>query len=785
MVAIVQWVDGDQGDDATLPVAATPGNTLVFCLTHRDGAVFPVPTGFIQIANPINGGRSAGMYYRVVTSDESGVTVAGFVGRRYIVGDTSPDAVLIEISGAYAGIFASQTVGATTSILCGGAVVPTAASLIIGVAAIGQSDGDSGSMTPAAGVTELVDRPTGAGFSPRTWVGHRSDSSGSVTVGGTYSTSLSYCGVTAVFVDNVTPAGYDVYRINAPGTSITFLGTLTDAFDKAIRPVRNAPGSGKFSINRYSPNATAAMLAPGNLVKVRIPEIGTGYIFAFFMEKGDFKLVASDEQGGEIITIGGRGALAYWDRAIWLASKFVIPWWPSTMDTPPAGTKGAVQVAAGTYRRYTIAGGVITGYTNFTTTTGFSAYFDSAKTYQWPSANSKRYLAHLTTTEDPASPSRVGYYFHPHQSGVTKTLPSYALGSNVPLSTIGDGTKPGQVLERLYQEGISASRPVKPIPLAAIDFTATTDSTGAAWATTSALAGITAELGETYLDTIASVLGTNAIDVEMGPNLDFHAYNSRGRDLTSATFAAGKVRFVKGVNIADELSRERDDLPVATFIEVVGTENVVGQASLPDAATRVARETSATGDSNDEATLAAVGLADLNSRLIQSDAVGFRIVPGNNDAAGLYLPGPPGSTNGDFWVGDTVRVHTGTSEQDFNEQNLRVSAITIGEDDAGNLIVTPEVGSALGNSELALYRGSDRRTAATFATRSQFSDTEVAESAHPDLETHDGLGLATQAELDTHTHAATRYEPLTSGANSAPELVFTAAGRVIMVPVAD
>lgn len=33
--------------------------------------------------------------------------------------------------------------------------------------------------------------------------------------------------------------------------------------------------------------------------------------------------------------------------------------------------------------------------------------------------------------------------------------------------------------------------------------------------------------------------------------------------------------------------------------------------------------------------------------------------------------------------------------------------------------------------------------------------------------------------------SVTKYEPLTSGVNSAPELVFTADGRVIMVPVAD
>lgn len=605
---------------------------------------------------------------------------------------------------------------------------------------------------------------------------------------------------------------HDVYKINPPGTSISFLATLTDAEDKSIRPVRNQSGSGQFSINRYSANATAAIIAPGNLVKVRYPEIGADHIFSWFMEKGDFTLVSSNEQGGEVIRIGGRGALSYWDRAVWLSENFVVPWWPSTMGTPPAGTKGALQVVAGTYRQYTVVGGTnvtaalslaaddiidtaaahgfvvgqkvrftsitggaglvvgtryyviaaslgtttvklsatpggaainfttnitagvlvgdptITGYADFTTT-GFSAYYGATRqTYQWPSANSKRFLVKLTTTEDPAAPSYVGYYFHPHQAGVTETLPTYATGTTttVLLSDISPD-KPGAVLYRMWQEATNASRPIQPIPLMTVDFTATTDSTGAAWSTTDALAGMTAELGETFLETIAKLVGTGVIDVEMGPNLDMHAYNSRGVNRASATFAAGKVRFAKGVNIADDLGRERDDGPVPTWKEVVGLDGAVGQVALADAATRVARESAGKADSNVEATLQAVGLAELNARLVRSDAVGFAIATGTSELTGFYLPGPVGSTNGKFWLGDTVRLHTGTGEHDYNEQDLRVSAFTIGEDAAGNLNVVPEVGSVLGEAERALYAGSAAPSGGSFTTRSQYSEAEVAE----------------------------------------------------------
>lgn len=520
----------------------------------------------------------------------------------------------------------------------------------------------------------------------------------------------------------------DVYEIVPPGDTINFVGTLDDAFNKAIRPVLNEPGSGQFTINRNSPNATAAILKPGNLVKVTYPEIDPDPIFAWFMEPETSTLISLNEEGGEDITIGGRGALSYWDRVIWQATKYTIPWWPATMATPPAGTRGAVIVTAGTYRHYTIAGGVITGYANFTTT-GFSAYFDSRQTYQWPSANSKRFLVHLTTTEDPSSPDYTGYYFHPHQDGVTEYLPSYATGttSTVLLSDIS-ADKPGAILYRMFQEGTDASRPDQPIPLMTIDFTATTDSNGDAWATTDALAGVTAELGETFLDTIVKLLATGVIDVEMGPDLDMHAYNAQGRDLTGTAFGAGVVRFAKGVNIADELKRERSNVPVATHIEVIGTDGAVGTAVLPDAASRVTREVSTTGDSNDTTVLAAIGLANLNARLIASDAIGFRIAAGDDDATGRYLPGPAAAANGDFWLGDLVTLHTGTGEQDFNEADERVYAVTIAEDEAGNLEVTPEVGSVLGAAERALYaRGGS--APASFTARSQFSDTSVAETS--------------------------------------------------------
>lgn len=523
----------------------------------------------------------------------------------------------------------------------------------------------------------------------------------------TGSVNLRLSAVAAEAVIRVLPAGVgaivlDVYQINPPGTSLTYLATLDDAFDKQIRIERNGTGSGQFTISRHSANATAAILAPGNLVKVRIPTIDAEPIFAFFLGKTVATLVSEGEQGGEDITIGGDGAVSYWDWARWLTESYSVQWWDDAWGVPPAGTIGRVSIAAGTYWRYTVSSRRIVSRTQFTTG-GMSAWFDHGQRFWW--AAGTEFYGHISTLAQLSSGVGDNWWIHPTDAGITRTWASYAVAQRAEFGNIGDGTKPGQILERIYQEGVSADRPSHPIPLMTIDFTDTLDSAGAAWSSTDALLGITADLGDSYLATLAKLVETGIIDVEMGPDLDFHAWNApHGRDLTANGYATGKVRFVKAVegvtvgNIASELRRERTDGPVATFTQVVGND-ASAQAELADAASRVTRETSTQGDTDDAVALAALGLADLNARLVRSDAIGFAIATGNDEAVGLYLPGPPGSANGKFWPGDLVTLHTGTGEQDWNNASERVAAITLSEDDAANLDVVVELGSGLGANE--------------------------------------------------------------------------------------
>jgi hypothetical protein len=408
----------------------------------------------------------------------------------------------------------------------------------------------------------------------------------------------------------MTAAEWDVFEMLPGGSAPSYLATLYEAREKSIRVELDGTGSGGFAINRTSPQCTEVILAQGNLVKVRIPEISTGYLFAFFLESGDFTLISSDEAGGEMLHFGGRGSLSY--------TEFARAWSKSYIDGGQDPTEGV-----------------------------------------W-----RAYLA-------------------------------------------GTGNKPGQILRRLLEEMQDADRPQQPIPLLTIDFDYDLDSNAATWASSAATDEFSYQVGEDGLAVITRLIPTG-ITVQMGPDFDLHAYNEYGRDLTGAAFGAGVVRFERGVNIATELRREQVVDRVATHELVQGEADTYGFAVLPGAASRVTKEAFLASFGTSPNVLRAIGRADLRQRLNESDTIKFLIanrrtevdladpvtvgaVIGPGAAVGSYLPGPDG-TSGDFWVGDTVRVHTGSGQFDYDEVDARVMAITITRDDDNHeLIVVPEL----------------------------------------------------------------------------------------------
>ena len=402
------------------------------------------------------------------------------------------------------------------------------------------------------------------------------------------------------------PVAFDVFSLGtAASPSLTYLATLCDAFDKSFRVELDGTGSGRFSINRSSADATAAILGNGSgdvrFVQTRVPGINAAAIFGFFIEEGDFRLLDADEDGGETLTFTGHGSLAYLDFAVMAAHSYLTV--PFIGDDPFGGL--------------------------------------------WR------------------------------------------------LFAAGTGSKPGQILQRVLAEARSATRPQKPIPLQTDIFDYTdydTDSNAAAWASSTATNEFSAQIGESVLSVIGRLIGTGAITVQMAPDFVLGAYNTYGTDRSNATFAAGKVRFVAGTNIADGLSRQLRPSTVATHAIVYGESEVSAIAAVASPTTKVTREVfmSATGTS--ATALGAIGDADLAQRLLRSESLSVRIILGSDASTGLYLPWTS------FWVGDTITVHTGTAEYDYNNTSFRVAAINIVEPAAAvlatDLEVTVELGSA-------------------------------------------------------------------------------------------
>jgi hypothetical protein len=123
------------------------------------------------------------------------------------------------------------------------------------------------------------------------------------------------------------PASWDLYRLEPGGTAPTYLQTLQDAFGQSCVVDLLGPGSGQFSIGKTSAEVVSlAGVADDSedlLVRVRWPEIGTAHHFGFFLETVNGVLVDEREEGGEVLTFGGRGLLAYLEFAKAWSESFI------------------------------------------------------------------------------------------------------------------------------------------------------------------------------------------------------------------------------------------------------------------------------------------------------------------------------------------------------------------------------------------------------------------------------------------------------------------------------
>lgn len=159
------------------------------------------------------------------------------------------------------------------------------------------------------------------------------------------------------FLEILTPAAavglpleFDVYD---GGNPATMLATLEAGFDGAFQEELSEVGSGRISLLRSDPKATANITAKGNLVKVKTGGIPRG---AFWIEEPTERLTSVREAAGEILTLKGRGTLSYLERG-----AVYPPVWPTVPVGYRSSSTGTNSPTAATTVTCTKPAGMVNG----------------------------------------------------------------------------------------------------------------------------------------------------------------------------------------------------------------------------------------------------------------------------------------------------------------------------------------------------------------------------------------------------------------------------------------
>jgi hypothetical protein len=226
----------------------------------------------------------------------------------------------------------------------------------------------------------------------------------------------------------------------------------------------------------------------------------------------------------------------------------------------------------------------------------------------------------------------------------------------------------GAILVRLIEEG--QLQPGTPLADVTIDWSRTLDSDSDAWPDIEEL--IQFQIGSDGLSVYRALVESGELFVRATPDLEVQAFGTRGVDRTSASYGAGKVRFVKGDNIYTELVRDGHGTKAATHAIVVGKDYKYRQVVAPWYTSGPGRWTTVNfGESNDTALLDKVGAENLRKRNADQQALEFEIFAGDDPTNGRYLPWKH------FQTGDLVTLDTGSAEWDYEDASHRLIGFRI------------------------------------------------------------------------------------------------------------
>lgn len=366
------------------------------------------------------------------------------------------------------------------------------------------------------------------------------------------------------------------------------------------------------------------------------------------------------------------------------------------------------------YKRSKSTGGVVTGYSvSYQGTTQLLATGSSINGTQialWYYGKKRALIADLSapsTIVDKISTTGLSAfggawtteggndYFYP-VSYTADVVWKYQITSATPHDPVDgewrlDEGTPGAIAARIMAEIQHPDRPQQPVPDLTYGFNFADDTNANDWDSHPGTVEFTARIGD-FVDETLLRLVPFGVTFQMSPRLVLAAYNADdfGVDRTSGTFASGKVRIEAGVSAAERLARRMDDRKVDSHLLVLGNDGAFARSVLDDLG--YVREGFISTNLTDPGSMEGTGDAELARERRDGDAQAVVIPWGDDELAGRYLPGPSG-TNGHYWVGDTVRVHSGTGPFDLNEADRDVKAITISELETGEWTAIADLAS--------------------------------------------------------------------------------------------
>lgn len=206
-------------------------------------------------------------------------------------------------------------------------------------------------------------------------------------------------------------------------------------------------------------------------------------------------------------------------------------------------------------------------------------------------------------------------------------------------------------------------------------------------------------LGVNYLEldgiinAAADTESTMYIGSTSAPVMRLDVWQAYGEDRTPANvddFSADVLNFREGVNILTDLARDGQSHKKPTHAMIFGKDNAVAHKERPtftpgDYAKAITYELSRTRNTT---ILERFGLRQMRMADNADNEFEFAIAPGFTPTDGLYMYGPPATTDGHFKVGDYAGLTTGGAASwgvfDYRNDTQRIMAcrMVFGPEDA-------------------------------------------------------------------------------------------------------